>query len=128
MLTGTWEIEKLTITMNTYKNSDTSNIIEATADNWEQKMNSRNIRTTYNADGTYHSLHRDLNDSVFYDPAGTWKIIGDTLFVQDTFPARRSYRFRVMVDSSFAEFRGIEDFDGDGKADDEYYSLQRRIK
>ncbi len=127
-LTGVWEIEELKITIETFNNSDSTEIIEANEKNWEAKMKSRNIRTYYNGDGTYHSVHKDLNDNITYDPAGTWKIIKDSLIVQDTFPKPVTYKFKLKVEEDFVEYWGLEDFDQDGKADDEYYSKQRRVE
>lgn len=127
-IVGTWEIDRMKITMNTFQNSDKDQVMEVTAKNWEQKMRTRNIQTTYNEDGTYHSVHRNLQDSIVYDPAGTWEIIGDTLVIQDTFPTRAEYKYRVKIDGDIAEFWGKEDFDQDGNIDDEYYSKQKRIR
>jgi hypothetical protein len=64
----------------------------------------------------------------FYDPAGTWRIENDTLIIQDAIPKRTTYRFKIKAGSSFAEYWGIEDFDQDGKTDDNYYSKQRKIR
>ncbi len=127
-LVGVWEIDYLKITMSSFQNSDSVSVIEVIKKEWEQKMKMRNIQTYYNSDGTYHSVHRNLKDSIVYDPAGTWRIENDTLTIQDTFPKRVTYKFKLKVDKSFAEFWGIEDFDQDGKLDDKYYSKKRRIK
>ena len=127
-LVGAWEIDQLKIQMNSFKNSDSSKTIEATGKNWEEKNKVRNIRTFYNADGTYHSVHKTLKDSIFYDPAGTWKIENDTLTIQDTIPKRVTYKFKIKMSESFVEYWGVEDFDGDGKVDDDYYSKQVKVK
>jgi hypothetical protein len=127
-LIGTWEIKELKIKLNSFQNRDTVMVIEATAENWEQKMKTRNIQTTYNLDGSYHSLHRNLNDSITYDPAGTWTIHNDTLTIQDTIPKRVIYTFKIKASTDSIEYWGIEDFDQDGKIDDEYYSKQQRVK
>ncbi|MBK7038613.1 MAG: hypothetical protein IPH42_20360 [Bacteroidetes bacterium] len=36
-LTGVWEIEELKITLNTFNNSDSAEVIEANGKNWETK-------------------------------------------------------------------------------------------
>jgi hypothetical protein len=126
-LAGVWEIEELKITMNSYQNTDTARVVEATRLNREEKMHVRNIQTHFNSDGTYHSVHKDLHDSIFYDPAGTWRIEGDSLIIQDTIPKRITYRFKIKASPSVVEYWGIEDFDQDGQADDEYYSRQRKM-
>jgi len=127
-LAGVWEIDELKITMNSYQNSDSVQVIEVNRSNWEEKMKVRNIQTYYNPDGTYHSVHRNLHDSIFYDPAGTWRIENDTLVIHDTIPKQTTYRFKVKTNKDFVEYWGMEDFDQDGKVDDDYYSKQRRIK
>ncbi len=127
-LTGTWEIDELTIKLNSQNNSNDTLIISANRANWETKMVSRNIQTTYSNDGKYHSLHRNLRDSVTYDPHGYYQIKGDSLYITDTFPQKKNYIFRMKLNKNQVEFFGLADFDGDGKVDDEYYSKQVKIK
>jgi len=127
-LAGVWEIDKMKITMHSFRNTDSIRVVEVNGSEWEEKMKARNIRTYFDDDGTYHSVHKNLQDSVTYDPAGTWKIERDTLIIQDTIPEQVTYKFKIKMDKSFVEYWGVEDFDQDGKADDEYYSRQRRIK
>jgi hypothetical protein len=127
-LVGVWQIDELKIHMPSFKNSDSANNFIVTGKDWEAKTQTRNIQTHYNSDGTYHSVHKNLKDSIVYDPAGTWKIENDTLIIQDTIPKRVTYKFKIKMSESFVEFWGVEDFDGDGKVDDEYYSKQVKIK
>lgn len=95
--------------------------------NWETAMKAKPIRTFFKADGTYNSEHRNLNDSIVYNPAGKWSIVGDSLFMMDTFPQEGlSYKYKIKIDGNIAEFRGVEDFDSDGNKDDEYYGSQRK--
>lgn len=124
---GTWQIAHLKITMPSYKNSDSTQNMEVLGKDWESKMKAKNIQTTYAADGTYHSLHRNLQGKTTYDPAGTWKIIQDTLIIQDTIPKRITYKFRFKIKKNQIEYWGIEDFDLDGKVDDQYYSRQVKL-
>jgi hypothetical protein len=126
-LAGIWEIDELTVNMHTYQNSDSGKVVKVTGKDWEEKMKIRNIQTHYNSDGTYHSVHRNLQDSIFYDPAGKWKIENDSLIIQDTIPQRMTYKFKIKLGKSSVEYWGLTDFDQDGKEDDEYYSRQRRI-
>lgn len=102
--------------------------MEVREDNWEALMNMKPIRTFFKADGTYNSEHRNLSDSIVYNPAGKWKITGDSLLMVDTMPqAGVSYKYKVIITDSIAEFFGVEDFDRDGVKDDEYYGRQRRL-
>jgi hypothetical protein len=126
-LHGQWRNVYMKLEMRTYKNSDSTKVLEVNEANWEQIMQIRPIRTYFWYDGTYNSLHYDLRDSLIYNPAGRWNLKADTLVMVDTFPDRGlQYRYRVAVSGDMAEFWGIEDLDGDGKADDHYYATQRK--
>lgn len=91
-------------------------------------MKSRNIQTYFADNGTYHSVHKNLQDSIVYDPAGTWKIENDSLTIKDTIPKPIIYKFKIKLDKGFVEYWGLMDFDQDGQIDDEYYSKQQKIK
>ena len=127
-LVGTWEIEELIIKLNSQNNTNDTTIISANRGNWETKMVSRNIQTSYSSDGKYHSLHRNLKDSITYDPHGYYQVKGDSLYITDTFPKRNTYEFRMKLNKNHVEYWGLADFVGDGKVDDEYYSKQVKIK
>lgn len=132
LLTGAWQNTYMKIEMNSYKDKDTLSILEVDESNWEKKMGIKSITTCYKADGTYNSEHRNLQDSIVYNPAGKWEIIGDSLFMRDTFPeAGLNYKYKLSIskkgDKVTAEFWGIEDFDQDGKKDDVYYGKQKKI-
>jgi len=127
-LVGVWEVDSLKITMHSLNNSSVDRVLEANGRDWEAKMKVRNIQTHFNPDGTYHSVHKNLQDSIFYDPAGSWNIEGDSIVIQDTIPKRIRYVFKIKIEDEFVEYWGVEDFDQDGKIDDEYYSRQRKLK
>ncbi|MCZ2476181.1 hypothetical protein G9H61_12055 [Aquirufa ecclesiirivi] len=124
---GTWEIAHLRITMPSFKNSDSTQKIEVYGKDWEAKMKAKNIQTTYSADGRYHSLHRNLQGKATYDPAGTWRIVQDTLIIQDTIPKRITYKFKFKIKKNQIEYWGVDDFDLDGQVDDQYYSQQVKL-
>ncbi|MHA8061721.1 hypothetical protein PQG22_10675 [Aquirufa beregesia] len=126
-IVGTWEIAHLKITMLSFKNTDSTQNMEVYGKDWETKMKAKNIQTTYSADGRYHSLHRNLQGKTTYDPAGTWRIIQDTLIIQDTIPKRITYKFKFKIKKNQIEYWGVEDFDLDGKVDDQYYSRQVKL-
>ncbi|MBL7888296.1 MAG: hypothetical protein JNL24_02025 [Bacteroidia bacterium] len=132
LLVGTWSNTFMKIEMNTYKGKDTINVLEVNESNWEGKMGIKPIITYFKEDGTYNSEHRNLNDSIIYNPAGKWEIVGDTLLMKDTFPQiGLNYKYKLLIskqrDKVTAEFWGIEDFDQDGKKDDVYYGKQRKF-
>ncbi|MFY7900624.1 MAG: hypothetical protein ACOVNY_10605 [Chitinophagaceae bacterium] len=87
-LVDSWEIEQLKIVLYSYKGADTSKTVIVNSSEWEKKMKTKNIRTFFYLDGTYHSLHKNFKDSFIYDPSGTWRTLGDSLIIQDTFPKK----------------------------------------
>jgi hypothetical protein len=126
-LHGQWRNVYIKLDMRTYKNSDSSRVLEVNEENWEKIMQMKPIRTYFWYNGTYNSLHYDLRDSLVYNPAGRWFLRNDTLVMTDTFPEPgMQYRYRVALSGDMAEFWGMEDLDGDGQADDHYYGTQRK--
>ncbi len=126
-LHGEWRNVYMKLSMNSYKNTDSSKVFEVTEQNWTKKMNIQPIRTFFRKDGTYNSEHRNLSDSIVFNPAGRWAIYGDSLVMTDTFPSiGQAYRYKVVLKDSLVEFYGLEDSDNDGQKDDLYYGVQRR--
>lgn len=127
-LIGEWRNVSLRIEMNGATGSpDSLKVFEVQESEWESRMNIRPIRTFFKAGGTYNSLHLNLRDSVVYNPAGRWELRGDSLVMTDTFPQRGlKYTYHLKINGNIAEFRGIEDSDGDGQKDDLYFGTQRR--
>lgn len=128
-LIGEWHNTSLKIIMNTYKNSDSTVVLEVSEQNWEEKMNIKPIKTFFRADNSYNSEHYSLKDSLIYNPSGKWEIKGDTLNMWDTFPNKGlRYKYKLTITNNKAEFSGIEDCDNDGKADDNYFGTQKKLK
>lgn len=126
-LLGEWRNVYTKVTMNTYQNSDSTKVLEVEEADWEKVMQAKPIRTFFRQDGTYNSEHRNLNDSIIYNPAGRWTMTGDSLYMTDTFPKRGvSYKYRILLTGDLLEFRGYEDFDQDGMKDDIYHGTQRK--
>ena len=86
-------------------------------------MNIKPIITTIYEDGTYTSEFRNSFDSLIYMPEGSWFIDGDTLIMQDH---QDVYKYQIFIDGDLAEFKSKIDWDKDGKADDEYFGIQRK--
>lgn len=120
---GEWTNVSMKVWVKTYNNSDTSFIVDITEENWDLKMTVKPIVTTINADGTYASEFRNSFDSLMYKPEGTWLIDGDSLIMQDH---QDTYRYQIFIDGDVAEFKSFIDWDKDGKADDEYFGVQRK--
>lgn len=130
-LTGVWFNTYMKVDMYSYRGSDSLKSMEVTEKNWEEKLQIRPIETHFNENGTYNSIHRNLKDSIVYNPAGYWSVKGDSLFMRDTFPQvgpRYHYKFAISSEgkTTQAEFWGVEDFDQDGSTDDTYYGKQRK--
>jgi hypothetical protein len=126
-LVGEWRNVSIKIKMNSYKNADASKDFEVNEKNWEDKMHIKPIRTFYRENSTYNSEHRNLNDSIIYNPAGKWIILDDTLEMIDTFPQRgKVYKYKLFIRDNIAEFTSIEDCDNDGWSDDNYFGVQRK--
>jgi len=125
-LSGTWINTYLKVNVNTENNSTKNRVIEASSSNWVSVLRSKPVVTTFNSDGAYNSVHRTIADSVFYNPSGNWHIAGDTIIMNDTSPRSMTYKFRLVLKSDTAYFWGREDWDNDGKRDDDYYGYQVR--
>jgi len=120
---GEWTNVSLKVWVKSYNNSDTSFIVDISEDNWELKMNVKPIVTTIHEDGTYISEFRNSFDSLIYRPKGTWMIDGDSLIMEDH---QDIYKYQIFIDGDLAEFKSLVDWDKDGKADDEYFGVQRK--
>lgn len=127
-LTGEWRNESLKIKINSFNNTDSTITSEAkNVAEWETTLHIRPIRTFFRSDGTYYSEYRTLSDSLFRRPSGTWSIKGDSIIINELLPEKAVFKLHVSIDSDIATFRGLIDFDGDGKADDEYFGTQRKF-
>jgi hypothetical protein len=127
-LIGEWRNTYLKVTMNSAGGvADSVKVLEADSTNWNEKLGIKPIRTFFEADGTYHSDHYDLNDSLLFSATGKWSIINDTLIMDQNSPHKTSYRMKTSVDKSVARFHGNLDFDEDGEEDDEYTGWQRKF-
>lgn len=101
-------------------------VMEADSSNWEARLQIRPIRTHFQADGTYYSEYRNLQDSIVKRPSGTWSLKGDSLTMSQLQPDAMQMTFQLHIEKDVATFTGLIDFDGDGKADDHYYGRQRK--
>lgn len=101
-------------------------VMEADSSNWEERLHIKPIHTYFNKDGSYRSEYRNLQDSLVRVASGSWAIEGDTLIMNETKPEVSRSKFQLLIEQDVATFRGLIDFDGDGKADDLYYGRQRK--
>jgi hypothetical protein len=103
-------------------------VIEADSSNWEDRLHIKPIRTRFQADGTYYSEYRNLQDSIVRRPSGTWTLKGDSLTISQLQPETVQMTFQLHIEKDIATFRVFIDFDGDGKTNDLYYGRQRKYQ
>jgi len=100
--------------------------MEADSSNWEERLHIKPIRTHFEADGTYYSEYRNLQDSIVRRPSGTWSLKGDSLTMSQLQPEPMQMTLQLQIEKDVATFTGLIDFDGDGKTNDLYYGRQRK--
>jgi hypothetical protein len=126
-LIGEWRNRYVRIRINTYHNSDSAVTMEADSTNWEARLHIKPIRTHYLADGSYYSEYRNGKDSIILRRSGVWMVAGDTLVMTQKIPKPSVLKLHLQIAQGVAIFSGLIDFDGDGKADDEYYGIQKKF-
>jgi hypothetical protein len=123
---GEWRNVTLKITFDSLNNAGPKKILEANENSWEQVLNIEPIRTHFLSNHTYYSEYRNTKDSLVRMPKGTWSIKGEEITMHQTAPDEAVYVMRLKITGDLAEFKGMIDFDGNGKADDYYYGTQRK--
>ena len=126
-LIGEWQNTYIKVTMNSFNGiTDSVRIMEANSSNWEDVIKMKPISTFFDADGTYHSDHYSLNDTLLFSAMGTWYAVDDTLVLDQTTPNVGIYRFKTEVNNGEATFSALVDFDEDGMIDDTYLGRQQK--
>ena len=125
-LVGEWRNVYVKIKINNPE-AGKSVIMEADSTNWEEKLDIKPIRTFFKEDGTYYSEFRDIKDSITGSPSGLWSLKGDTISMTQNKQGGTVTKMRLRIAKDKATFSGMIDFQGDGKADDEYFGIQRRF-
>ncbi len=125
-LYGEWRNVSMIIT--TAHNTPNSAVEEYKEENWEKDLKIKPIRTYYNADGTYISEYRDLDNIVFNTTSGTWATKQDSVVLNQTKPEKRSAAYHVNFQSeNTATFSALLDWTNNGKKDDLYVGKQQRV-
>lgn len=126
-LIGEWRNTYIKITMNSFNGiTDSIRVMEADTSNWEDVIKMKPIRTFFEADGTYHSDHYSISDSLLFIAKGTWKTSHDTLTLDQTSPNEGIYSFKTSIKDGIATFSSTLDFDEDGLSDDTYFGQQKK--
>lgn len=123
-LTGEWYNIYVRIDVT---DSGRQQVVEADSSNWEARLKIKPIHTRFYPDGSYTSVYHDLRDSIVMTKTGTWTLKGDTIIMTQQSPVQTSMRLRLSITGKRATFTGLIDFNGDGKADDKYYGIQRKV-
>lgn len=124
---GEWRSVSIEVRMHSAYNSDSWRVMTADENNWEQMTKIKPVRTFFKADGTYYAEYHNLKDSIVYNPSGEWSVQNDSLIVHQLKPKIATLGYHVTMKDHVGEFRSILDFDGDGKADDEFFGVSRNV-
>ncbi len=123
-LIGEWNNIYLRVETVTKKNTDSTEVLEVTAAEWNDKLKIKPIRSFFRADSTWNSAHYNLKDSLIYDPSGKWWLNGDQLTMLQLVPSPDTTIYTLNIKADTATFTAMIDWDGDGKKDDEYFGKQ----
>lgn len=130
VLVGTWESEELTIRIHSaFGIADSTVILQANRDNWQDKMGLEPIVTTFRPDNTFSAIYRELDGSLRSESSGYFELISqDSLIIRRVKPGVETIRHAwVMKNDSVYGFSSTIDYDRDGERDDEMFALNRRI-
>lgn len=127
-LIGRWENIGLHVTIHTYQNTDSTVILDFTESDLRTRFPLKPMITVLNDNGTYYLEYRTKSDSLVARPSGEWSIEHDSIVFHQYIPNDYTFAYHVTMMPDKAEFRGLLDYDADGKADDEMIALSRKIE
>ncbi len=89
---GSWSNQSLNLRHHSVDNTERASLLEiSNPTEWAGVLKIRPILAVFNADGTYYSDYRDLEDTLVYRPSGIWKILADTcISTKSTLPIMRA--------------------------------------
>lgn len=122
-MTGTWTTEKIRVKINSLNNTDEDSVIIADASEFPEKLQIYKNVGDYNADGTFSDRYYASEDSVIVEVTGTWDISGDSVIVHQKEPVERIHVYMFKYKRGKGFFKGMVDWDGDGKKDDEFTGI-----
>jgi len=126
-LVGTWWSDELIVGIDTINNSGTSVLLEINKDEWAEKLKMKPIQTIFNPNKTYVSAYCTDEGKIIRVTAGKWTVEKNQLNIHQLYPNDKEMKYRINVDSGYAELSTRLDFDGDGKTDDLYYCQMKKI-
>ena len=123
-LLGTWQTYQVNVAVNSADGLDSFRSEMITADIWENTYGMEPPVFYFQPDDAFRRLHRALAGQVLDEATGTWRVNGDTLFLDEN---GKTTSYAVKFGSGKAAFRTTLDWDSDGQIDDEYQSVHRKI-
>lgn len=125
VLPGTWEAVSISVKVNSAMNTDSSYVFDVPEELWVQKLGVLPVKTFYEADNKYRQVYTSLTNEELSTTRGIWNTFSDTLMMIEE---NTTYQYVVSLPGNgLAEFRTQLDWDGDGKADDDYLGIIRQI-
>jgi hypothetical protein len=126
-LIGEWNNISMHVKFHSKNNTDSGEIFKVTPGEWENTLKIKPIRTFFRADSTWNSAHYNLADSLVFNPSGKWWIKRDSLVMMQQFPSTDTVSYFIKIWSDTCRFEAMLDWDMDGKKDDLYTGLQRKV-
>ena len=124
-MVNSWETTYLKLEMPTYQKSDSLSVYEDKFENNPELV----ARSNYNADGTFSAWFVNQKGEQLSDSEGTWKVVGDSLFVE-FFYNNRDMKVSYYITKTEQGFLGKSkyDWDEDGDFDDVLTMKTKKIK
>jgi hypothetical protein len=124
-LPGSWHSVSMHIVVHSPMGKDTSLTIDIAEGQWEEKTKVKPYITNFLDNNLYTMEFRNIKDSLIDSPKGIWNVKNDTLTMIER---NLTYQYKLCVGDKQCEFSTLLDWDGDGKADDEYVAIQKKVK
>ncbi len=125
-LIGQWRNLTMHLVLINASHPDKNKVLDYNENNWEDSLHIKPIHTYFNRDNTFYSEYYTLKDSIFYKPTGKWALEGNNLTFYYEKPRVDTLHFTLSIKDNVATFKGMVDWNGDGKKDDEYIGTQRK--
>ena len=126
-LIGEWETVTITVNITSKKGKPRNEVTYIGYEEWQTKLQRNPVHIFFYADSTWTWQFYTLEDSLIRGNIGTWFIKGDSLIVKDPAEPKNNKEYRMHAKGDSLEFRTFVDWDYDGKEDDQYIGLNRRI-
>lgn len=127
LMIGKWTTEKVRVKIISMNNTDADSTIIVSSEDFKQELGIYSNVGHYNADGTYEDVYYLDKDSVLMRTTGEWMMQGtDSIIVRQDEPTQREHRYFVKLKKDKGIFKGLVDWDGDGKQDDEFTGIATR--